>query len=162
MKKYDSRADTLEHIKTVKNGLALCIQNLIARLVAHDQTKLEEPEKSIFDKYTPELKNITYGSKKYQQFLKEVMKLALDHHYTFNDHHPEYYNNGIADMDLFALIEMLIDWYAATKRHNDGDINKSIEINQDRFGYSDELKAIFYNTINTIQTIKTLKGDSIE
>ena len=31
-------------------------------------------------------------------------------------------------------------------RHNDGDIMKSIEINQERFGYSDDLKQLLINT----------------
>jgi hypothetical protein len=40
-----------------------------------------------------------------------------------------------------------MDWKAATLRHADGDILKSIEINQKRFGYSDDLKEIFKNTV---------------
>lgn len=35
---------------------------------------------------------------------------------------------------------------AATLRHNNGDLRKSIEMNQRRFGYSDELKQILLNT----------------
>lgn len=62
---------------------------------------------------------------------------------------PEY---GIRGMSLLDLIEMLCDWKAATLRHNDGDIRKSIEINQKRFGYSDELKAIFLNTLGLIES----------
>ena len=50
-------------------------------------------------------------------------------------------------MNLVDLIEMLCDWKAATMRHNDGDIMKSIEINQERFGYGDEIKQIMINTV---------------
>ena len=60
---------------------------------------------------------------------------------------PEHYKNGIRDMSLCDLIEMLCNWEAAIMRHADGDIMRSIEINQKRFGYSDELKQIFVNTI---------------
>ena len=49
-------------------------------------------------------------------------------------------------MDLFDLIEMFFDWKAATERHNDGDINKSIEINKERFKMSDQICDIFKNT----------------
>jgi len=42
--------------------------------------------------------------------------------------------------------EMFFDWKAATERHNDGNIFKSIKINQDRFKYSDQLADIFTNT----------------
>jgi hypothetical protein len=44
-------------------------------------------------------------------------------------------------------LEMIADWKAASLLHTDGDIFKSIEINQKRFGYSDELKSIFNNTV---------------
>lgn len=54
----------------------------------------------------------------------------------------------IRGMTLMDLVEMICDWKAATERHDDGDIRKSIELNQGRFGYSDELKQIFLNTID--------------
>jgi hypothetical protein len=115
------------------------------RGLIHDQTKLESPEKEIFDEYTPKLKNTTYGSEEYSKYLKE-MKIALDHHYKNNRHHPEHFNNGIRDMNLIDIIEMFCDWLSATERHDDGDIFKSIEYNQNRFGYSSDLKDIFDNT----------------
>ena len=78
------------------------------------------------------------------------MKPALDHHYKVNPHHPEYYSNGIKGMNLLDLIEMFFDWMATTKRHADGDIRKSIEINKKRFGYDDLLAQIFNNTVDYI------------
>lgn len=53
-------------------------------------------------------------------------------------------------MSKIDLLEMLCDWKAATLRHNDGDIRKSVEINQERFGYSDELKQILLNTLDLL------------
>jgi hypothetical protein len=93
------------------------------------------------------------------------MNIALEHHYSHNDHHPEYFSihykqrdgkgtpvyKGLAGMNLMQFTEMLCDWYAATQRHEDGDIYESIEYNQQRFGYSDELKSIFFNTIQWIK-----------
>ena len=108
------------------------------------QSKLHSPEKEIFDEYTPKLATTTYGSEEYKTYLEE-MKVALSHHYSKNRHHPEYHPNGIHDMNLVDLIEMLCDWKAATMRHNDGDIIKSIELNQKRFGYDDEIKQIMIN-----------------
>jgi hypothetical protein len=58
------------------------------------------------------------------------------------------FENGIQGMNLVDLVEMICDWKAATLRHENGDIFKSIEMNQNRFGYSDELKQIFINTVN--------------
>jgi hypothetical protein len=39
---------------------------------------------------------------------------------------------------------------AAVKRHDNGDINKSIEINKDRFGYGSIIENIFLNTAKSI------------
>lgn len=75
------------------------------------------------------------------------MKPALDHHYANNRHHPEYHKSGIQSMDLVDIIEMLCDWKAATLRHNDGDIDKSLDINQKRFGYSDTFKEQMRSTL---------------
>lgn len=143
---YDSTADTLKHIKRVNELMLFSSIELMNRSIVHDDSKLQSPEKEIFDEYTPKLKDTTYGSDEYKQYLKE-MNIALDHHYKHNSHHPEHYKNGINDMDLFDLIEMLIDWKAASERHEDGSIFKSIEINKERFKISDQLAQILRNTI---------------
>jgi hypothetical protein len=144
--KEDCIKDTLEHIKQVREFMSICIRELEDRKRKHDQTKLESPELEIFTEYTPKLKHSTYGSDEYKTFLKE-MQVALKHHYKHNSHHPEHYENGIKGMDLLDVIEMFCDWKAATMRHDDGDINKSIEINKNRFNYSDDIEQIFKNTV---------------
>jgi hypothetical protein len=148
----DSRIATYEHIQQVQNLLMVCIGDLQERLLVHDQSKLVSPEKEIFDEFTPKLATSTYGSDEYKSFLAG-MKPALDHHYANNSHHPEYFAEGIRGMSLIDLLEMLCDWKAATMRHNDGNILRSIEINQQRFGYSDELKQILLNTIREITSV---------
>lgn len=89
---------------------------------------------------------MTYGSEEYQACLKAI-KPALDHHYANNCHHPEHYKNGVDDMDFIDLVEMIADWKAATKRHNDGNILKSLEKNKERFHISDQLNNILMNTV---------------
>jgi hypothetical protein len=143
--KYSSRKDTLKHIRQVRKNIGTMLWGLWFRGRFHDRSKLHRKEKAGFDEYTPKLAGSTYGSEEYKRFLKEL-KPYLDHHYAHNSHHPEHYANGIRGMNLIDLVEMFCDWYAATKRHKDGDIIKSIEINQKRFNYSDDLKAIFENT----------------
>ena len=141
----DSRPATIAHIAEVQNRLECVIKNLHRRQTEHDLSKLADPEKSTFDEFTPKLKASTYGGEEYKSFLA-AMKPALDHHYAHNSHHPEHFVDGIAGMSLLDIIEMLADWKAATMRHADGDLGKSIEINQKRFGYTDELKALLRNT----------------
>ena len=75
-----------------------------------------------------------------------AMGEGLRHHYAANAHHPEHWENGVNDMTLVDLVEMLADWKAATERHDDGDLGRSLEINRERFGLSDQLVGILRNT----------------
>mgnify|MGYP000452718941 FL=1 len=150
--KYDSRPETYKHIGEVRKRMNVCIKDLIRRAEVHDASKLESPEVEAFDQYTPMLAGITYGSDEYRSCL-DKMRPAIDHHQKSNSHHPEFYPNGIQGMSLLDLLEMICDWKAATLRHNDGDIRKSIEINQKRFGYSDELKQILLNTLPVVESV---------
>ena len=142
---YDSTVDTLRHIKRVNELLGLAAIELIRRGNVHDNSKLESPEKEMFDEYTPKLKGSTYGSPEYKELLNGL-GVALEHHYLNNSHHPEHYTKGINGFDLFDLLEMFLDWKAASERHIHGDIIRSITINKDRFNMSDQLHDILINT----------------
>lgn len=146
---YDCTADVIEHQENVRKFLRQIITELVERQIHHDDSKLREPEKSMYDKYTPMLKRLTYGSDEYKQCLKE-MGVALQHHYENNRHHPEGWERGVADMSLIDIIEMLADWKAATLRHANGSIQNSLEINKDRFQISDQLSEILSNTIREL------------
>lgn len=155
---YDSRKDTEDHIDKVRNYLYLCEHQLDNKAKFHDQDKIEDSiEKALFDEYTPKLSGCTYGSEEYKSFL-EALKPALDIHYANNRHHPEHFPKGIRGMDLLDLLEMICDWKASSERHEDGDVLRSIEINQKRFGYSDELKEILVNTIETLNTLQYIRS----
>lgn len=195
---YDSRPETIKHIRYVQDFMSKAVRNLLHRATVHDQSKLESPEKEVFDEYTPTLARLTFGSPEYRSTMA-AMKLAIDHHNAVNSHHPEHYrwrcgvcdrrcteaewevapqgpndsglrycpdccrhgmiyeaylkaetDKGLHGMSLLDLIEMLCDWKAATLRHDDGDIRKSIDICQKRFGFSNELRRIFENTIKEL------------
>lgn len=141
----DSTIDTLKHSRRVDQLLLQMIAAIQGRVTLHDASKLEDPEKAIFDEYSPKLKTSTYGSDEYKGFLSE-MKVALDHHYANNRHHPEHFENGVAGMTLVDLVEMLADWKAASERHADGDLAVSLGIQKARFGLSDQLAEILENT----------------
>lgn len=142
---YDSREDTLEHMRQVQKRLGVVEVELRERGSRHDMSKLGPEEKPIFDAYTPKLKELSYGSDEYNAALS-ALGPALQHHYQENTHHPEHYFNGIAGMDLLDLIEMYCDWAAACLRHKDGDMAKSIQINRERYGISGDLGMILMNT----------------
>jgi hypothetical protein len=146
---YDCKEDVLEHINKVRCHLELIGAHLDRRGEVHDASKLEEPEKSIFDEYTPKLKKCEFCSDEYKENLKGMGK-GLAHHYQNNSHHPEHYDDGINGMCLIDLFEMLADWKAATERQKGGDIIKSIEYNKKRFNIDDQLDQILINTVERI------------
>ena len=141
----ECQVDTIKHIEKVRKYIKLFMDKLAIRGVEHDRLKLESPEVEIFTEYTPKLAQSTYGSEEYNEFLKE-MNIALQHHYANYRHHPEHFTKGINDMNLVDIVEMLCDWKAASERHNDGNLLKSIEINAQRFGMSEQLTQILVNT----------------
>ena len=146
---YDSRPDTYAHIATVRGYLLQVANLLIYRGHDHDLSKLEEPELAVFDEFTPKLRDSTYGSKDYHEFL-EGMGEGLVHHYKVNDHHPEHFAEGIHGMDLVQMIEMLADWKAATLRHKDGSLRQSIFENADRFMYDDQMTMLLLRTAGNL------------
>jgi hypothetical protein len=150
---YDSAADTLAHSQLVGRYMGAMITELVERSYEHDASKLAEPEKSAFDRCTERLRTLTYGSDEYKASLAELGP-ALEHHYTNNRHHPEHHDSGITGMTLMDLCEMLADWYAAGQRHADGDLGRSLVVQQDRFAIGDQLMDILENTARHLRWLK--------
>jgi len=151
-KEIDCYIKTLEHKEQVADIMDVFAQVIRKRGLTHDNSKLEDPEFDGFVEYTPMLAQITYGSEEYQKCLDDL-KPTLDAHYAKNDSHPEFFRNGIRDMNLAQIIEMLADWYASCKRQDNGNIRQSIEKNRERFGYSKDLEQIFINTVALIEML---------
>lgn len=150
---HETSAMTQAHINLVRIFLRRAATELLHRGEIHDLSKFSPEEVKAFTEFTPKLRGSTYGSEEYKSFLSD-MKPALEHHYAANRHHPEHFANGIEDMNLFDVLEMFIDWLASTKRHADGDIMRSIEINRDRFGMAPQLVRIFQNTARDFDRAK--------
>lgn len=174
--KHDSRPDTLDHINRVQNHLFMVVDNLKARALRHDASKLESPEREAFDSLGDNLKGLTYGSPEYKEQLRKI-KPAIEHHYSLHSHHPEHFERvfclscgteytrvtavaectacgsrnfgvkgGFSSMTLLDLIEMLADWKAAGERHADGSLPDSLVKNRERFKISPELFQILKAT----------------
>jgi len=142
---YDSKQDTLPHIARVRELMTAICEQLALRAELHDLSKLAEPEKSAFDAHAPQRSRCVYGSEKYTGHLAEL-QAALQHHYTHNAHHPEHFANGVSGMSLLDLIEMFCDWKAASEKNKNGSLDRSLQINRERFHLSEQLANIFENT----------------
>jgi hypothetical protein len=141
--------ETLLHIKAVNANTTLFAMKMLERGLVHDDTKMESPEREIFAENVDRLGKVEYASAEYKQMMNEV-RPAIDHHYSKNRHHPEFWPNGIEGMTLIDLCEMLADWKAATARNKNGNIRKSIEVNAEKFGISPQLRKILENTVREL------------
>ena len=139
-----------KHIARVAELAGILGYMIIARGETHDSSKLEEPELSKWEKYVPFLSKFEYGTKEYKD-ASNKMSDVIELHHEANRHHPQHHEHGIEDMDLVDIIELICDWKAASERTNGGDIYKSIEDGQKRFGYSDDLKKILINTVKILE-----------
>lgn len=142
------RADTFEHIKEVTKNINVIIKELLNRAEIHDDSKFEPEELNIFAE-AKLLSDIEYGSQEYKENMQQI-KPATEHHFSKNRHHPQYWPNGINDMNLVDLIELLADWKAATLRNKNGNLVKSIEINTEKYNISPQLKQILENTVREL------------
>jgi len=147
---FESNQAVLVHVKMVREYIELLIKKLEDRGNNHDASKMTSPEVEVFSEFTPKLSACTYGSEEYKGFLAG-MRPALEHHYANNRHHPEHFPNGLSDMNLVDLVEMICDWKAATRKHRDGNILKSLEINSKRFNMDPQLLAILHNTVRLFE-----------
>jgi Family of unknown function (DUF5662) len=147
MQNEEALRKTWDHIDLVMRLLASAQIELMRRQFTHDRSKLASPEWEMFAEITHKLEGLTYGSAEYEAQRQEMLGAALGHHYSHNRHHPEFFKKCVEGMNLFDVLEMFVDWSAATRRHADGNIYESIEINRDRFGLSEQLVKIFKNTV---------------
>jgi hypothetical protein len=145
---YDSRPATFEHSLRVGGLIIQLATDLLGRATTHDLSKTRPPEVEGFDRASWRLKTMAYDSPEYAASRAELAD-TLAHHYAHNRHHPEHFGDaGVNGMALVDLVEMLADWKAATERMRTGtgDLAKSIQINKERFGLSDQLTQILVNT----------------
>lgn len=165
MTRDDVMRETVKHVRRVGNLMLDVVERLQRRAMAHDDSKFSPEEFDAFAAETPTLRGLTYGSDEYKAALARLGP-ALEAHYYANRHHPEYFameatgafypdqvanGQAILHMDLLDLIEMLADWKAATERHANGSLRKSIEQNAARFGYDDRMRSLLIQTADRLK-----------
>lgn len=143
--------ETYKHKNKVNEIINMVCVELQHRGITHDNSKLKEPELSGYSKYVNKLADMQYMSNEYKESLNK-MKPYIDNHYENNRHHPEHHRNGITDMNLIDIIEMVCDWKAAVEKHKSGNIYESLDINKNRFNYGEELHQIIKNTIDFLNS----------
>lgn len=145
------KLETIEHIENVRAELRFFSDKLTSRGVKHDRPKLESPEVEMIAIAKKKLSELEYGSEEYERQRKEMNETWLNDHYAKSRHHPEHFPNGINDMTLVDIVEMLCDWVASAKRNKNGNLLKSIKTNAERFHIDAQLEQILENTVKYME-----------
>lgn len=139
------RAEIVKHIATVQDLMGEALANLQRRAFHHDRSKTREPEWTNFALLKLRKDEMDYGTSSYAAGLEEA-KTVVQHHYALNDHHPEHHPNGVNDMSLLSMLEMLCDWKAASGETLNGSLEKSLQVNTGRFGLDPQTVRLLENT----------------
>lgn len=155
----DSRLGTYAHRDDVRALMVAMGTELIRRGHEHDASKLRDPERGAFDEIEGRLAGTTYGSPEYRATLDEY-GWAIRQHYAANDHHPEHFAEGVAGMHLVQFLEMVADWIAASRRHDDGDVGRSLSVNVERFGMAEPglLLRLMANTVEAFAPADAMRS----
>tara|TARA_Y100000310_G_C20487100_1_gene717398 strand:+ start:361 stop:984 length:624 start_codon:yes stop_codon:yes gene_type:complete len=94
-------------MKLIDEGENRLGRDLIAKSMLHDNSKFFGIEWEMIS--TPEIEEEDKDKKKE---LEHKRLVAIVQHQSVNDHHPEFYPNGVDDMNKLATAEMVCDWYA--------------------------------------------------
>lgn len=109
---------TLFHKARVSELLSSAAMELLQRGAVHDDSKFEPIEADRLrqmDELIAREGNVAFGSPEYEE-RKKLLGPMLTEHYRRNSHHPEHFGNGVNGMNLFDVLEMLLDWKAASER----------------------------------------------
>lgn len=145
MAQIDTKEYIKEHIARVRKHMNTFVRLLHKRALLHDKSKLEEPELSWWEAMDKEPR-YPYGSEEYKAKVTRWKKV-FSHHYKYNRHHPEHYENGIADMTLVDLVEMLCDWLGYKDVMTVTEAVTVCEQQMERYHFTEELRSIMTNTL---------------
>jgi hypothetical protein len=141
---------THKHIARVRQLLGEFAIEMIKRGNRHDASKFEpvelEPLQRIQDLIDKE-GHAQFGTDEYDR-RTAMLGDMITHHRANNSHHPEYYPDGIAGMDLFDLVEMFFDWKAASERGESPTMNLGAAC--DKYDVAPQLRWVLRNTADRL------------
>lgn len=149
MSKFLTELD--KHKNLVETKLNEISDEIRLRAITHDNSKYLDDEKVWFEKAEKYDREHFDTYEDWLNTTKPIIAPALEHHYAYNRHHPEHYKNGINDMNLIDLIEMVVDWQSSAECRN---TNLDAFYSFKRFKIEPQLQKIILNTLKFINEEK--------
>lgn len=135
----------ISHKESVAVSMAKFSAELAYRAAIHDISKFSKEEFEPYAKCVDDFNKYEFGSPEEKQLREKLLPGALCHHRK-NRHHPEHHMNGINDMNLIDLIEMMCDWKSAAERVPGDSLRKGLKILKERYEISPQLLKVIENT----------------
>lgn len=133
------------HRKKMEQQLLLVSKEFEKRAKEHDLDKLENEEiYNVYKEHFPKLKKIQYGTDEYFKYERKHFEKAHQIH-AQNRHHYYSPRNNLEDINLFDLIEAIIDISESAKQY--GDFQKVRESIKNKKILDYELEELIKNTI---------------
>jgi Family of unknown function (DUF5662) len=137
--------DYIQHIQWLMEGMCWIQSQLMLRMLTHDRTKIEADELDAYAEIVPHFKDFEYGTEEHEAHGNKL-EGAWTHHTSHNKHHVEHFEQGMVDMTLIDIIEMVCDWRAASLRSGSFDYKRSLEIAKKSNSIPSMLAQIIENT----------------
>lgn len=141
---YNYMQNLLDHKRLVGLYLQRVTTALFRRAVVHDYSKFAPDEFGPYAAALPRFEKSEYGSDEYKACCESI-KPAIEHHFRENRHHPEHFPNGVNDMNLLDVVEMVCDWMAASQRVPGNTLR--LDLQKERFGIDDQLFGLISRTV---------------
>lgn len=145
--------DIIKHRAEVQENISMICRRLEARGMAHDLSKFGEIEFDAFLSTRERFKKANYGTPEYDECVKAIQP-AIDHHYAYNLHHTKHWPNGINNMSLIDIVEMVADWRAAERRSPDRTLKDTMEDAFKKYKIEGQLKQAIINTMEALRWIQ--------
>lgn len=94
--------------------LNILVQKLSEKIIKHDNSKIDYlPEFNLYKNVVFKLKGLEYGTKEHTE-AKQELDRGFEIHCMNNRHHSEhFYLDGVQGMNMYDVIEMILDWCSA-------------------------------------------------
>lgn len=141
------------HKQMIESDFENICEYLRTKAVVHDNDKIEEGYvNSVYEEHFPKLKQIEFGTEEYVAYERNHFAKA---HYLHSQNRHHYYNpnNELDDIDLFDLIEAIVDMKQSQKQYSQFDMDILLKTFYDKGTLDLDLESLVINTVMRIESL---------
>lgn len=133
-----------EHLKRVQKKLQFSSQTFQQKATEHDQDKIFNPQiNKVYEERFEKLKEIPFGTKEYLDYERKHFTEAHSLHGQQRHHFYSKYNK-LKDINLFDMIEAIIDISESAKQYGNNELLSSFK---SKGLYDYDLEELINNTL---------------